>query len=76
MKKASLFKPGVNHNDRKKMIEKALQAAKSQGKLKPSDVNNFVYDTGKKIGASNGKEVSKIRLKMDSLGNIYAHPID
>ena len=75
-RRASLFKPGTNHNVIKNYINKALKAAKAQKKLKPNELNNYVYDLGRNIGASNGKNTSKIKLKIDSIGNIHAYPID
>ena len=73
---ASLFKPGTKHDNIKKYIDEAMQAAKSKKKLKPNELNNFVHDLGRNIGASNGKKTSKIRLKVDLNGNIHAHPIN
>jgi len=75
--KASKFRPGWGDAEIKPLIEQALAAAKSQGKIKPSDLRGFVYDTGQKVGASNGKVTTKIELKINDNGEgLHAFPKD
>jgi RHS repeat-associated protein len=73
--KKSLWTPGTTDAQVKGYIDKALEQAKSAGKLKPDEVKG-VYDIGVEVGASNGKKVTKIKLQADSNGNIHAHPAD
>ena len=41
-------------------------------KIKPSQLKG--YDVGKTIGASGGRQTSKIKIQVDSNGYIHAHP--
>ena len=70
----SLWKPGTTDAHVRIFINQAMQKAKSQGLIRPDQLKGFVYDTGKIIGASRGREVRTIKLQVDSLGNIHAHP--
>ena len=68
------FKPGFTHNDAKRLIDEALEHTKAQGKIKPQDLDRFIYDTGKEIGASSGKLASKIQIYVTRQGEIHVRP--
>ena len=69
------FKPGIGDREIKSLIDEALQAAKRQGKIKPSQVDGFIYDTGRNIGASKGRETTKIMIHVNRDGkNLHAFP--
>ena len=43
----------------------------------PQDLDGFVFDTGRIIGASNGKKVTKIKIHINADGKgLHAYPID
>lgn len=73
----SKFVPGWGDPEIKALVERAVEQAKAQGKIKPSELDNFVFDAGAKVGASNGKLTTKIKLKINANGeNLHAFPID
>ena len=69
------FRPGFTHNDAKRLIDDALKEARSLGKVRPSELDKFIYDCGKNIGAHNGKPTSLIQLKVTPQGEIHVHPV-
>ena len=69
------FRPGFTHEDAKRLVESALQEAKSQGMVKPSQLDKYVFDAGSNIGAHNGNPTSLIQLKVTPQGEIHLHPI-
>jgi uncharacterized protein RhaS with RHS repeats len=71
---AAQFNPGTTHDQAKQMINQALQAAKKQGKLKPEELDRFVFDTGMTIGASGGKPTSKVKIYVTPQGEIHIRP--
>ncbi len=73
-RKKSYWKPGTTDADVKNLINSALQKAKSEGLYTPLQLRGYTFDTGKIIGASYGKEVSVIKLQIETNGNIHAHP--
>ena len=55
----------------------AFKAAAKQGKIKPQDLDGFVFDTGRIIGASNGKKVTKIKIHINADGKgLHAFPFN
>jgi RHS repeat-associated protein len=74
-KKPSKFMPGWGDTEIQGVIENALLTAKKQGKIKPLDLDNFVYDVGKPVGAARGKITSKIRIHINPDGTgLHAFP--
>lgn len=72
---AAKFNPGWGDPQIKGLIEEAFAAAKRQGKYKPIDLDGFVYDTGRTIGAANGKITTKIKIHINRDGkNLHAFP--
>lgn len=49
-------KPQTTDTDVQAYIEAALHKAKSEGKIKPSQLKGYEYDVGKTIGASGGRQ--------------------
>ncbi len=69
------FNPGWGDAEIKGLIEEAFTKAKAQGKLKPSELDGFIYDTGRAVGAANGKITTKIKIHVNSDGkNLHAFP--
>jgi hypothetical protein len=69
------FNPGWGDSEIKGLIEEAFKQAKLQGKIKPSQLDGFVYDTRRTIGAANGKLTTKIKIHINSDGkNLHAFP--
>lgn len=69
------FLPGWGDTEIKGLIEEAFAEAKRQGKFKPHDLDGFVYDARRIIGASNGKKTTRIRIHVNSDGkNLHAFP--
>ena len=68
--------PGFDDHNVRALIKDAMESAKKSGKIKPFELDGFVYDFGKKniIGAAKGKCTSKIKLKVNSAGEIHAFP--
>lgn len=73
-KKKSYWKPQTTDMDVKQYIDAALRKAKAEGKIKPSQLKGYEYDVGRPIGATNGRQTSKIKIQVDSNGYIHAHP--
>ncbi len=71
---AAQFRPGFSHADGKSLVDKALQVAKRLGKVKPKDLNGFVYDTKEAIGAAAGKVTTRIQLYVTPQGEIHIRP--
>jgi hypothetical protein len=73
----SKFVPGWGDAEIKPLVEKAIQDAKMKGKIKPQDLDGYIFDVGSKVGASNGKVTSKIKIHINQDGtNLHAFPID
>ncbi|MBR4613739.1 MAG: RHS repeat-associated core domain-containing protein [Kiritimatiellae bacterium] len=71
------FNPGWGDAEIKGLIEDAFLSAKAQGKIKPSQLDGFIYDTGRTVGATNGKLTTKIKIHVNSDGrNLHAFPCD
>ena len=75
--------PGTTDAAVKGYIEGALKTAKKKGWKKPAELNGKVFDygkvpsyKGKYLGASNGKCTAKIKLQVNSQGQIHAFPVD
>lgn len=68
------FRPGFTHEDAKALVNRALQAARANGKIKPKELDKFIYDAGAEIGAHNGRLTSLIQLKVTPQGEIHVHP--
>ena len=73
-KKKSYWKPQTSDSDVQGYIDAALRKAKSEGKVKPSQLKGYEYDVGRPIGATNGRVTSRIKIQIDSNGYIHAHP--
>jgi hypothetical protein len=69
------FRPGFTHEDAKRLVDRALQEAKSQGKVTPSQLDKYIFDAGYNIGAHNGNPTSLIQLKVTPQGEIHIHPV-
>ena len=68
------FRPGFTHEDAKALVNRALQTARANGKIKPKELDKFIYDAGAEIGAHNGRLTSLIQLKVTPQGEIHVHP--
>ena len=69
------FNPGWGDAEIKGLIEEAFAKAKAQGKIKPSQLDGFVYDTGRTVGAANGNLTTKIKIHVGRDGkNLHAFP--
>ena len=76
-KAPSQFAPGTSHESVRGLISEAFESAAKQGKFKPQELDGFVFDTGRVIGASNGKKVTKIKIHINPDGKgLHAYPID
>ena len=73
-KRKSYWKPQTTDADVKGYIDAALRKAKSEGKIKPSQLKGYEYNVGSTIGATGGKTTPKIKIQIDSNGYIHAHP--
>ena len=72
---AAKFNPGWGDPQIKGLIEEAFAAAKRLGKYKPVDLDGFVYDAGRTVGAANGKITTKIKIHVNPDGrNLHAFP--
>ena len=75
MNGSAKFNPGWGDAEIKGLIEEAFSKAKAQGKIKPSQLDGFVYDTGRTVGAANGRLTTKIKIHVNSDGrNLHAFP--
>lgn len=70
----ALFYPHSTHADVKGLISEALDMAKQQGKIKPTDLDKQIFDMGKTVGASNGKLTKKLQIYVTPQGQIHARP--
>lgn len=69
------FNPGWGDTEIKELIEEAFRSAKKQGKIVPSQLDGFIYDTGRTVGAANGRLTTKIKIHVNSDGrNLHAFP--
>jgi len=74
---ASKFIPGWGDSEIKSVLEKALKDAKVKGKMKPQEIDGYIFDVGSEIGASNGKMTTKIKIHINADGtNLHPFPID
>ena len=74
-RKPSKFLPGWGDTEIKGLIEEAFSAAKAQGKFSPAQLDNFVYDAGKTVGAARGAKTTKIRIHVNPDGTgLHAFP--
>ena len=72
---AAKFLPGMKETEIKSLIEKGVEKAKELGKITPEQIDGFIFDTGKVIGASNGKKATKIKIHINRDGkNLHALP--
>ena len=69
------FRSGFTHEDAKRLVDRALQEAKSQGRVTPSQLDKYIFDAGYNIGAHNGNPTSLIQLKVTPQGEIHIHPV-
>ena len=59
----------------KELIEEAFAKARAQGKIRPSQLDGFVYDTGRIVGAADGAVTTKIKIHVNSDGKrLHAFP--
>ena len=57
------------------LLGEAFERAKLLGKYKPADLDGFVYDAGRTVGAANGKITTKIKIHVGRDGkNLHAFP--
>lgn len=69
------FNPGWGDAEIKGLIEEAFKKAKSLGKIQPKELDGFIYDTGRVVGAADGKLTTKIKIHVNSDGrNLHAYP--
>ena len=69
------FSPGWGDVEIKGLIGEAFESAKRQGKFKPADLDGFVYDAGRTVGAANGIITTKIKIHIGRDGkNLHAFP--
>ena len=69
------FSPGWGDAEIKGLIGEAFESAKRQGKFKPADLDGFVYDAGRTVGAANGIITTKIKIHVGRDGkNLHAFP--
>ena len=69
------FKPGWGDAEIKELIEEAFAKARAQGKIRPSQLDGFVYDTGRIVGAADGAVATKIKIHVNSDGKrLHAFP--
>lgn len=73
---SSRFMPGWGDSEIKGLIDEAFSAAKKQGKIKPSELDGFIYDAGRLVGASKGGKTTRIKIHVNSDGrNLHAFPV-
>lgn len=69
------FRPGFSHADGRALADAAMNEAKAKGLIKPNQLNGYIYDAGRNIGAYNGKPTSFIQLKVTPQGDVHIHPV-
>ncbi|MGN0855106.1 MAG: RHS repeat domain-containing protein, partial [Kiritimatiellia bacterium] len=73
---SSKFLPGWGDAEIKGLIDEAFAAAKRQGKIKPCDLDGFIYDAGRLVGASKGNKTTRIKIHVNHDGrNLHAFPV-
>ena len=71
------FNPGWTDKEIIELINMALEEAKRQNRLKPTDLDGFIFDCGVVIGASKGKPTRKIKLHINKDGKgLHAFPFN
>ena len=68
------FLPGFSHKEGEKLVNQVLQVAKDRGLMNPNQLNGFIYDTGKVIGASAGKLTTKVQIYVTPQGEVHVRP--
>lgn len=75
MNGSAKFNPGWGDSEIKGLIDEAFKQAKAQGKIKPSQLDGFIYDTGRTVGAAKGRLTTKIKIHVNPDGkNLHAFP--
>ena len=70
----SQFLPGITHKQGTELASQAIQAAKTKTIIKPAQLNGYVHDTGKIIGASGGRLTTKVQIYVTPQGEIHVRP--
>ena len=74
--KASRFIPGWGDKEIKGLIQEAFNDAKSKGLFKPEQLNGYVYNAKRTVGASDGCLVKRVEIKINKDGtNLHAYPV-
>ena len=69
------FRPGFTHLDGERLANAAFQEAKSKGLIRPEQLDGYIYNAGRNIGAHNGKPTSFIQVKVTPQGEVHIHPL-
>ena len=69
------FRPGFTHLDGERLANAAFQEAKSKGLIRPEQLDGYIYNAGRSIGAHNGKPTSFIQVKVTPQGEVHIHPL-
>lgn len=69
------FNPGWGDKEILELIELALKYAKGKGLVKPTDIDGYIFDCGRVVGASKGQTTRKIKIHINRDGrNLHAFP--
>jgi RHS repeat-associated protein len=69
------FNPGWGDTQIKALIDEAFVEAKRQGKIKPHQLDGFIYDARRTVGASKGNLTTRIKIHINKDGrNLHAFP--
>ena len=72
---SAVFRPGWGDAEIKALIDEALKAAQRMGKIKPTEVDGFIYDTGRFVGAAKGRKTTRIKIHVSPEGKrLHAFP--
>jgi RHS repeat-associated protein len=72
----SKFIPGWGDKEIKGLIQEAFDEAKKKGLVKPEQLNGYVYDAKRTIGASDGCPAKRVEIKINKNGtNLHAFPV-
>jgi len=72
----SKFMPGWGDKEIKGLIQEAFDEAKKKGLVKPEQLNGYVYDAKRTIGASDGCPAKRVEIKINKNGaNLHAFPV-